>query len=174
MYTNPMIVNNLQNFGGLDHSQMLSLLGYNLAQACQPTYAAYERYLGKPLKLTQIEYTVLVMVSSNVDVTQKKLSTALGLSAPYLTLLLDRLEKRLLLERVRNDEDRRFQMIRLTDAGKKLVIQGLAIAATYEQGLLSHLTFGERAILFELLQKVAVHRKLKDVAADKSDPDCCE
>ncbi|WP_240635863.1 MarR family winged helix-turn-helix transcriptional regulator [Caldimonas tepidiphila] len=145
--------------GGLDHSRMLRLLGYNLAQADIPAKKAFIKYMG-PLGLRPVEYTVLTLVMSNENVTQKQLSQALSVSAPNMTLLLDRLEERRLISRTRSEADRRMQIIALTEQGQELMRRAEEISVTMEKEILRHLTPAERAILFELLQKVAAHRRV--------------
>jgi hypothetical protein len=68
---------------------------------------------------------------------------------------LDKLAAKGLLTRVRNDEDRRSSLLRLSREGKRLVRKADAIAATMESALLGRLTQGEAGILFELLDKIS-------------------
>lgn len=145
--------------GGLDHSRMLRLLGYNIAQADIPIKKAFIKYLG-PLGVRPVEYTVLTLVMSNENVTQKQLSQALSVSAPNMTILLDRLEERGLIRRTRSETDRRMQIIGLTDAGLDLMRRAEPISVSMEKEILRHLSPAEQAILFELLQKVATHRRV--------------
>lgn len=149
----------LHFFGGLDHRQMQHLLGYNLAQACIPSFAIYEQAIGGPLQLRQVEFTILVLVSSNEDVTQKALSLALGIAAPNLTVILDRLDKRGLVRRVRSEADRRAQYVQITAKGRTLTRKAHLLSEQMEAELLGPLSQAERAMLFELLQKVASFRK---------------
>ncbi len=146
--------------GGLDHSKMMRLLGYNLAQASIPSGKVFEREIGQPLQLRQVEFSILMLLSSNSDVTQKQLSLALNVPAPNLTVILDRMEQRELLERTRSTTDRRVQYVALSRKGTALLRKAEGIAATMERDLLRHLTPAEQGILFELLKKVAIHRRV--------------
>lgn len=137
---------------------MLRLLGYNLAQASIPTNRAYRRHVA-PLGLTQVEFTVLTLLATNADVTQAQLGRALGAAASNLTNLLGRLEAKKLIERRRSAHDARAQTIALTRSGAVLARKAAAAAVGMEDGVLRHLTEGERHMLFELLQKVARHRQ---------------
>lgn len=157
----------LQSFGGLDHRRMQRLLGYNLAQASIPTFAIFDREIGPPLELRQVEYTILVLVDSNSYVTQKKLSLALDIAAPNMTVILDRLVKRELIERTRSEEDRRIQFLKLTEKGRQLNEKACAIADRMEMDLLAHLSEAERAMLFELLQKVSLLRSTAKIAISR-------
>ena len=96
-----------------------------------------------------------MLVAHNRDATQKQLSQALAVSAPNVTALIDRMNDRDLLKRVRNESDRRSQHLRLTRKGAALVREVREVSQTMERDLLRHLSEAERAMLIELLQKVA-------------------
>lgn len=138
---------------------MLNLLGYHLAQASIPTDNIFKKHIGEAFTLNKLEFTILMLLAANPDVSPKRLAVTLNVVAPNLTLLLDRLEARGLLQRLRSETDRRVQHVRLTDAGAALVAQLQTESAAMEQELLGHLSAAERAMLFELLRKVAAHRR---------------
>lgn len=146
--------------GHLSHGKLIKLLGYSLAQASIPTNNIFKRQISAEYELNKLEFTVLMLLSSNHEVTSKRLSVALNIPAPHLTLLLDRLEKRDLLLRERSETDRRVQYVKLTPHGQATVTQLDAQSDAMEQELLGHLTPAERAMLFELLHKVAQHRRI--------------
>lgn len=145
--------------GGLDHACLRHVLGYQLTQANIPVRRIFARNIGEPLQLSPVEFTVISLLAHNGEVTHKQLSQALAASAPNVTALLDRLEERRLLVRVRSQTDRRSQYIHLTRQGAALARKAIAVSRTMEHDLLRHLSDAERAILFELLQKVARHRR---------------
>ena len=145
--------------GHLDHTRLAGLLGYQLAQATIPTNNIFKAQVEEVFLLNKLEFTILMLVASNEDVTPKRLSSAMNIPAPNLTLVLDRLEKRELLIRSRSETDRRVQHVRLTRAGLTMVTKLEAVSARMEAALLDHLSDAERAMLFELLHKVAAHRR---------------
>jgi len=63
---------------GLDQSDLLRLLGYNIAQAAIPAYKLFDSLIGLPLGLRQVEFSILSLVQGNDKVTHKRLSSALG------------------------------------------------------------------------------------------------
>jgi MarR family transcriptional regulator for hemolysin len=146
--------------GHLNHGPMRKLLGYHLAQASIPTNHIFKSHIEAQFQLNKLEFTILMLVSSNADVTPKRLSVAMNIPAPNMTLILDRLEKRELLTRVRSETDRRVQYVRLTEQGRAMAEAVDRETDTMEQELLRHLTEGERGMLFELLRKVAAHRRV--------------
>lgn len=145
--------------GSVADERMHRLLGYSLAQAMIPATNLFLKHVGEPFDLRRVEYSLLVLVDSNRDITPKQLARALGVAVPYLTITLDRLQARELLGRSRSDVDRRSQHVRLTRKGADLVKRAEAVAMSMEKELLGHLTPGESALLFELLQRIASHRR---------------
>jgi DNA-binding MarR family transcriptional regulator len=139
----------------LDHKPLKHLLGYALARASIPTDQVFYASIGAPLQLRRAEFTILCLIEANEEVTAKRLSSALSLSAPNMSVVLDRLEKRGLIRRAQSGTDKRAQFLHLTAEGKALTAQAVKIARHMEDALHAKLTHGERALLFELLEKVA-------------------
>jgi DNA-binding MarR family transcriptional regulator len=80
---------------------------------------------------------------------------ALAVTAPKLTLLLDGLQARHLIQRERNAADGRSQHLLLTERGRKLARDAAAAAEPMERELLGPLSRAEHAMLIELLGKLA-------------------
>jgi DNA-binding MarR family transcriptional regulator len=139
---------------GVDSSGLTHLVGYAASRASIQLKKSFRRHLG-PLQLKAVEFSILVLVASNPRLNQKQLGAALDLSAPNLAVILDRLAERGLVERVRSTVDRRAQQLHLTPAGRALTERAGAIAATMENDALRMLSGAERALLIELLLKVA-------------------
>lgn len=151
---------NKHEHGGLDQSALAHVMGYNLAQADIPARKIFFKNIGQPLKLRPVEFTILLLLMSNKDVTQKQLCQTLAVTAPNVTILLDRMQERGLVTRVRNETDRRSQHILLTEEGSALARKAHETSLTMENEPLRHLSPAERAMLIELLQKVARHRRV--------------
>jgi len=99
-----------------------------------------------------------MLVAQNPQVNQKQLGEALDISAPNMAVTLDRMVECGWVERVRSTKDRRAQHIHLTTQGAQLVQRAEKIAATMEAPALAMLSAAERALLIELLHKVASGR----------------
>ena len=91
----------------LSLGRLADVVGYHIAQATVTTMGTFERHIGEPFGLRKVEYSLLLLVLANGGVSPKRLGQALALTAPNLTLLLDRLEGRGLLRRERSETDRR-------------------------------------------------------------------
>ena len=111
-----------------------------------------------PLDLRPAEFSILMLLADNGPVAQRRLAQALDMAAPNLAATLDRMAGRGWIERVRDTDDRRSQRVHLTPAGERLVHEAQSIAATMEDPALGALSRAERALLVELLRKVAFHR----------------
>lgn len=130
------------------------ILGFHLATATVTTMDTFERHVGTPLGLRKVEYSLLLLLA-NGPLSPKRLGRALALSAPNLTLLLDRLQQRDLIRRERSESDRRSHNVVLTDEGLRVAEAGAEAAAPMERELDERLSRAERLMLIELLRKVA-------------------
>ena len=140
--------------GELDQSRLMHLVGYAASRASIELKKTFAKHLG-PLDLKAVEFSVLVLVAANPQVNQKQLGQALDVSAPNLAVTLDRMVERGWVERVRSTQDRRAQHVHLTPLGRELTQQAEKIAETMENASLRMLSPAERALLIELLLKVA-------------------
>jgi DNA-binding MarR family transcriptional regulator len=134
---------------------LAGIVGFHIARAAVTTYDAFERFIGKPFDLRKVEFSLLMLVQANDAIAPKRLARALAVTAPNLTLLLDRLQDRGLIRRDRNPLDGRSQNVVLTDKGRRLARDAAAAAEPMERELLAHLSRAEHAMLVELLGKLA-------------------
>jgi len=141
----------------LDQSGLMHLVGYAASRASIELKKSFSRHLG-PLKLKAVEFSVLVLVDTNAEVNQKQLGQALDVSPPNLAVTLDRMVEQGWIRRERSERDRRAQLIRLTPIGQALVTRARKIAQTMENDALKMLSPAEKALLIELLQRVAQQR----------------
>ena len=138
----------------LDQSRLTHLVGYAASRAAIELKKVFAKQLG-PLQLKASEFSLLVLVASNPKVNQKQLGQALDISPPNMAVTIDKLVERGWVERVRSTKDRRAMHIHLTPSGKQLCERAEKIAATMENPALRMLSAAERAMLIELLLKVA-------------------
>lgn len=139
---------------GLDQSGLMHLLGYAATRASVELKKSFHRHLG-PLKLKAVEFSILVLVDTNAEVNQKQLGRALDVSAPNLAVTLDRMVEQGWVRRERSERDRRAQLVKLTPAGQALVTRARKIGQTMENDALKTLSPAERALVIELLHRVA-------------------
>lgn len=137
----------------LDQSRLLGLVGYNCRRAYIPILSLFLARL-EPLRLRPVDFSVLVLIAANEQVTQKRLSRALNVSPPNLAVLLDKLQARKLITRVPNPLDRRSQILHLTDHGRAVTGQAEAIVSDLELQATAALGDHERELLMKLLQRI--------------------
>ena len=138
----------------LDQSGLTHLVGYAASRAAITMRRVFAHHFA-PLDLKVVEFSILMLVATNPQVNQKQLGQVLDVSAPNMAVTLDRLVERGWVERVRSTVDRRAMHIHLTPQGSELVERARKIAATMESPALRALSAAERALLIELLMKVA-------------------
>jgi DNA-binding MarR family transcriptional regulator len=135
------------------------VVGYQLAQATIVTTQVFNAQVGAAGKLRPVEYTVLALVHANPGVTARQLAIGLAVTPPNIAVWLDRLESRGLVQRSRSQADARMQHIRATRAGAALAARATQRLLDGEAAALAALSTAERAMLVELLHKVAMTRK---------------
>ena len=155
MTTKPIPRDEQTPFGGLAEAGMHTVLGYQLAQAAIATTQVFAERIGEAFELRPVEFTILSLVDENPGVSARQLATALAVTPPNITMWIDKLEGRGLVERERSSTDRRAQHIRATDKGSTLARKALRAVSEGEHAALARLSAAERAMLIELLHKVA-------------------
>ena len=138
----------------LDDAALAHLVGYAASRAALELRKVFARHM-EPFDLRIAEFTILMLVATNGDVNQKQLGDALDISPPNIAVTLDRMVERGWVERVRSTHDRRAQHVVLTARGRALAERTRRISTTMEQPALAVLSAAERALLIELLRKIA-------------------
>ena len=138
----------------LDESALGHLVGYAASRAALELRKVFARHMD-PLDLRVTEFSILMLVAANGAVNQKQLGQALDISPPNMAVTIDRMVEHGWVERVRGTHDRRAQHIHLTPRGRQLAEQSHAISLTMEEPALAALSRAERALLVELLGKIA-------------------
>lgn len=108
-------------------------------------------------------YSILALLDEGARTTQAGIADALGMDASMLVSLLDTLEERGLIERKRDPNDRRRQMVAMTAAGRRQLTAFRKLVGQIEDEFLAALSDEERQELHELLLKVATHRDARFV-----------
>jgi DNA-binding MarR family transcriptional regulator len=136
------------------------IVGYQLAQATIVTNQVFDERVGHQRgALRRVEFTILALIQGNRDVTARQLARALAVTPPNIAIWLDKLESRGLIERERSASDARMQHVRLTARGNTLVERSVQALLEGERDALDVLSSAERAMLVELLHKVALSRR---------------
>jgi DNA-binding MarR family transcriptional regulator len=141
--------------GRLAERGLHEVIGYQLAQATITTDAVFTREVGTPHGLRPVEYTLLQLITENEGCSSVRLAKALAVTKPNITMWVDRLVGRGLVERRPSEADRRAQELHATAEGRALAGSATRALRTAEGEVLARLSAAERAMLVELLHKVA-------------------
>lgn len=144
--------------GKLHEAKLHDVMGYQLAQAAIVADGLFMLHVGKPFALRPVEYTLLALIVENPGSSMTQLARALAVTAPNVTVWIDRLEARGLVQRIQSTQDRRSQTLRATAQGIALSNQSTQRILQAEREALSQFSAGEYAILTELLHKLACAR----------------
>jgi DNA-binding MarR family transcriptional regulator len=107
------------------------------------------------LELSPPDAGILRLLRASAGISQQELSAGLRIHPSRLVAILDNLEKRQLVERRPNPEDRRLYSLHLTQEGQAMLGRIGQIAREHQQALCAALTDAEREKLADLLQKIA-------------------
>jgi DNA-binding MarR family transcriptional regulator len=126
-----------------------------LAQVGAHATARFAQRVGA-LDLTPAHAGLLRLIARQPGQSQQVLAQQLRTPASRLVHLVDALEGSGLIERRRNPGDRRNYALYLTGEGSRFMRDGLGrVAAAHEDDICSALSASERAVLNDLLSRIA-------------------
>ena len=125
-----------------------------LAQLGSHAAAQFTERVGV-LGLAPADAGILRLLRVEAGLSQQELATKLQIHPSRLVAILDNLEKRGLVERRANPDDRRLYSIHLTKDGGEVLEKIGKVAREHEDALLSTLTSAERDELAALLLRIA-------------------
>jgi DNA-binding MarR family transcriptional regulator len=129
------------------------LVGFNLGAAYLQARRLFKKRMSA-LDLSPLEYFILALVDRQ-GMHQARIGVALDIPMQNLTVVLERMETRDLVVRLRSESDRRAQVVRLSDSGARLFGRARKIMPALERELLGPLRPAERKIFGQLLLQVA-------------------
>lgn len=107
--------------------------------------------------LTDAQWKPLMLLHSGLATTAIELARRMDVDAGAITRLLDRLEAKGLLERVRSEADRRVVHLRLTAAGEAASAQVPYVLASVNNDFLKGFSEAEWKQLRKLLERMAAN-----------------
>jgi MarR family transcriptional regulator for hemolysin len=128
--------------------------GFNVARLARRLRQAVDAEL-QSFGLTDATWRPLAYVGRlGGGVRQKELATALAIEGPSLVRLLDSLERRGLIERREDENDRRARGIYLTRAGRELALRVARIGTEIQARLLSRVPAADLEICQRVLATI--------------------
>jgi DNA-binding MarR family transcriptional regulator len=113
--------------------------------------------------VTVAEWVVLRQLLTLGEVPPSRLADEMGMTRGGVSKLVERLHAKELVTRSAGGEDRRFQSVGLTAAGKKLVPKLAKLADENDAEFFGHLTGERRDAVTDLLKDVVRRHGLKGV-----------
>ncbi len=108
-------------------------------------------------QLTENQFGVLEALLHLGPMCQSELGRKIFTSGANVTLLIDQLEKRSLVRRVRTESDRRFVQVQLSEEGRNFIKRLFPCHATAIAQAFGALTAAEQAELGRLCKKLGTH-----------------
>jgi DNA-binding MarR family transcriptional regulator len=127
-----------------------------LPKAVARVFEVQDRALA-PAGLTARQGLILLSCDLEEASTAAELASLYGLEASSITRLVDRLEKKRLIERTRSRSDRRKSILRLTARGKAVLQRAVKIAGPIAIATWKGVSEEERKTLAAIVTKVLIN-----------------
>lgn len=137
----------------LDLGPLPGFVGYMLRRAQLLVFDDFIRTMSA-IGLRPASFSVLAVIDANPGSTQSAVSEALGLQRTNLVAIIDSLEQGGFARREPAKTDRRSHALHLTQNGKRLLHEALALQAEHERRLLKRLGEQDAATLLHLLTRL--------------------
>lgn len=108
-----------------------------------------------PLGVQPSDLGILRLIAQSDGLSQQELAGQLGVVPSRVVALIDSLQEKGLVRRVRSQSDRRVQRLELDARGREVLAEMRTVGAAHEAATIEVLTEQERATLAELLGKLA-------------------
>ncbi|ENO97509.1 MarR family transcriptional regulator [Thauera phenylacetica B4P] len=131
------------------------LIGYRLRIAQIGIFRDFCTSVDEP-EITPTLFGALVLIDANPGMKQTQLADAIQLDRSSVVSVLDKLEARGLVERVRAPENRRANALHLTTEGRRILDSLIPQVRAHEERVLRNLDPAERAQLQKLLGRLVL------------------
>ena len=140
--------------GGEPLPELADRLGYLLKHA-QLRLTELTASALAPFGITGRQLAMLIAVDSQAPLSQQEVAGRLGVDRTTMVLLIDELESKQLVQRRRDPDDRRKNVVMLTDAGRTTLREASSASAEAERLFLGQLSEDEASRLRQALRAVA-------------------
>jgi DNA-binding MarR family transcriptional regulator len=136
--------------GGYPIRRVPIALARRFAQVC----AGVAAEIAAAEDLSHLEYAVLAYLGDEPDIDQAGLAARMAIDRNTASLLVEKLEKKALLERRLNGDDRRAKLLRLTRQGRTVRERLMPAMRASQRQILSALSPAEQEIFIEQLVRI--------------------
>lgn len=106
-------------------------------------------------KLTVEEFILLNMIGAKTDQILQNIAIATGKNKSVVMRMIDSLESKDLVKRTVNPEDRRENLLSITEKGEKVVAKYQEIEKKLSSELLQDLSSEKLAVFFEVIDEIS-------------------
>jgi len=106
------------------------------------------------LKLYRGQAPVLLLLSERNGLTQKEIAEELKIKPSTVTLILRRMKKRGLISSVRDERDKRYTKIYLTEEGKKFICKLKRVFKQLEEECFKDFSEEEKKLLMDFFRRI--------------------
>ena len=135
-----------------DH-RMKDSVAYLIAQTRHKLVESVEKELA-PLGLTHAQFVVVVQLANGMAATPAEFCRLLNYDSGAMTRLLDRIEEKGIIRRVRSSKDRRSVGLELTDKGQELYPNIVPLVLGVNDRLLQGFSKSETQMLEQFLRRM--------------------
>ena len=142
----------------LDLAALRQTPGFMIRILQLQNFVAFYTYF-ETLKLSPLEYAILVAVRDNKAVTQSELAAVLKMQLPNLVKILSRMEETGVLKRKRSTRDKRAVELNLSAAGERRADEASRLGERFNAQTLSALSKPEQTAFLQMLVRLVEAHK---------------
>lgn len=133
--------------------RLLQMPGHFIRRAQQVSSAYFAEELSES-ELTSVQVVALAAIADNPGIDATRLSEIIDFDRATIGGVVDRLERKGLIQRVVNKQDKRSKAMHATAAGKALLEVNMARVERVQDRLLAPLTPAERDVFLRLIRTI--------------------
>ncbi len=137
----------------IDYGPLENWVGFHLRLAQTASFQAFTRE-AKGMTLRPGRFATMLLIGRNPGISQTALSRANSRDKSTLSPVLDDLERRKLIRRVRPKDDRRSYQLELTPAGEAMLKELTACAERHDRNLDRIIGPRDKATFLKVLRKL--------------------
>jgi DNA-binding MarR family transcriptional regulator len=141
----------------LENDEIFNILVGKISTAINRT--VLRAFANEGIEITTEQWSVLACLWQQDKVTQQTLCSLTAKDKPSMTRLIDKLEKRNLVIRVSDQNDRRINLIHLTAAGNELQQRATDLVQRIATKTLDNITEEELNVSRNVLKKIMINLK---------------
>lgn len=152
--TAPATAGPIPGDGAISTGILPTLLGYHLRRAHTAVFKHFAEAVGERTDITPGLFGMMQVIGANPGLRQSRLAEAMGVDRSTIVAVIDDLEERGLVERLRSPEDRRSHALHLTRDGRAALRRMEALVRRHEAEIARGLSDDERRTLTALLERL--------------------